>query len=111
MEALHIGNFLKYMKVTLMRSPNNEEDTSLTGHLLLVNTAPSIRIGLHSMKLFAEKAPYEPQTIQVAFSPVAKTIDCSLKTDSRYHCRRQHLYNPLMFKKLNLCKRFYSLYT
>lgn len=93
-----------YIYLPNIYTPNNGEDTSLTRHLFLVNTAPSTRIGLHSMELLAEEVPSEPQTIQVAFSLISKTIGCSIKTDSRSHCQRQHRYNPLMFRKLNLCK-------
>ena len=62
-------NILKYMKAILIKSPNNEGNTVLTGHLLSPSKALSASTGLHAI----------PQTTQA----VAKTIGCSSQTNCR----------------------------
>ena len=48
------GNFLKYMKVILMKSPNNVGSEVPTGHLSSPSEAFSSRTGLYPIELLAK---------------------------------------------------------
>lgn len=71
------GNFLKSMRVTLMRTPRNARHR--VGHLLQPDKAPSAESELYSDELLAKEATRDSQTIQCD----ARTEGCSEQTDSR----------------------------
>lgn len=52
------GNILKYMKLTLTKSPNNSGDTVPTGHPLSPNESCSSRSKLHPIELLSKGVPY-----------------------------------------------------
>lgn len=52
-------NFLKYMKVTLMRPPNNGRDRVPTGQLFSPNKASSTGTGVHSIELLTKEGLME----------------------------------------------------
>lgn len=64
METQYNGNFLKYVKAFLMRSPNNGGQRISVDCLLLPNEASSSRIGLHSMELLVRGSHGNPHTSQ-----------------------------------------------
>jgi hypothetical protein len=68
METSLSQSFPKYMKVTLMKSPNNEDDKVTTGHLFSPSDASSTVTGLHPLELLAKevswKSPNNPGCCQ-----------------------------------------------
>lgn len=74
METRCGGDFLKHVKVILMKSPNNERDGVLTGQMLPLKEALSAGTGLYPMELLAIAVP----------RAVTKWKDCSPQTDSKH---------------------------
>lgn len=63
METYCNGNFLKYMKVILMRSQNNKEDGVPNDCLLPPHEASSARTGLHLINLLVKNVPWKPKVV------------------------------------------------
>ena len=63
-----------------MKSPNNREDSSATGHHLSPNEASSIGFVLHLIELLAKGAEGNSKITQA----VAKTVGFSPQTDSKF---------------------------
>lgn len=59
MKTYHTGNFLKYMKVNLRRSPINGGHGVPIGHLLSPNESSNSGTGFHSIELLAKGVPWK----------------------------------------------------
>lgn len=57
-------NFLKYMKVSQMKSPNNEGDRVPAGHILSPNESSRTGTGLHSTELLNKGIPWKSPSNQ-----------------------------------------------
>lgn len=78
MEIQYSGNILKYMKVVLIKSPNNEGD-SPSWIFLVTKSIFQYWDRLYSIEQLTKVVPWKPPTTQA----VAKMIDYSPQTDSK----------------------------
>lgn len=88
------GNFVKYMKAKLMRSPNHGECRVTTGCFLSQKEA-SFSSWLHSVELLAKVVLWKSPILAVA-----KISGCSPQPDRGVLLPGQHSQNSLNMKKL-----------
>jgi hypothetical protein len=74
METYCSGNFLKYMKAIIMRSPKSREYEFSIGHLRLPNRLPTAGLTCIQLRYWSKESHESLQTSQV----ISKTVGCSL---------------------------------
>lgn len=73
------GDLLKYLKVMLMKSPNNEGNGFPADYLLIPNETSRMELDYIQLSCLPEGSYGNPQTTL----PIAKTIGCSSRNDGK----------------------------